>query len=82
MRATLTFDHLGELLKGFEPLPPEAVLPVIEESPGPSLASIVPQLPERFFEQVSRVEPPIGGEQRLERLAAIEVRFSRCDSKV
>ena len=69
----MAFDHGGELLKRLESLPLECVFPVLEELPGPGLTSIVPQLSERFLEQVGRVEPFIGGEQGLERLAAIEV---------
>ena len=69
----MTLDHGGELLKGLQPLPLEAVLPVVEELPGPGLALVIPQLPKRFLEQIGRVEPLIGGEQRLKRLAAIEV---------
>ena len=75
MRATLTLNHFRELLKRLESLPLECVFPVPEEFPSPGLTPIVPQLPERFLEQVSRVEPFIGGEQRLERLAAVEVQI-------
>src|SRR3989344_529918 len=71
----MAFDHVGELLKGFQPLPLETGAPVLEEFPGPSFARVVPQLPERFLEQVGGVEPLVGGEQRLERLAAIEVQI-------
>jgi len=71
----MTFDHLRELLERLEPLPLECVFPVLKEFPGPGFARVVPQLPERFLKQVSRVEPPVGGEQRLECLAAIEVQI-------
>ena len=71
----MTVDHLREFLERLESLPLECVFPVLEELPGPGFASVVPQLPERFLEQVGGVEPLVGGEQRLPRLAAIEVQI-------
>jgi len=69
----MPFDHGRELLERLEPLPLECRVPVLEECPGPGVASVVPPLPERFLEQGGRVEPPGGGEPRRERPAAIEV---------
>src|SRR5262245_10599851 len=40
----MTIDHCGELLIGFEPLPLEALAPVLEEAPCPALAFVAPQL--------------------------------------
>src|SRR3990167_4512985 len=51
----MAFDHVGELLKGFQPLPLETGAPVLEELSGPGLARVVPQLPERFLKQVGGV---------------------------
>src|SRR5215471_8733294 len=40
----VTTDHLGEALVGSEPLPFEAGPPVLEETPRPTLAPVVPEL--------------------------------------
>ena len=66
----VTIDHRGELLVGFEPLPPQRRLPVLEEAPRPSLAPVVPQLPEGFLEQIGDVEPAVGLEQLVKGAAA------------
>jgi len=62
----VAIDQVGEALIGFEALPFEAGSPIVEEAPRPGLALIVPQLAEGLFEDIGRVEAPIGGEQNLE----------------
>ena len=66
--APVPFHHRGELLEGFEPLPFQRFLPVVEEPPGPPLPGVSSQLIERFLEQIGRVEPLVGGEQLPQRL--------------
>ena len=66
------FDHPCELLVGLEALPLQRVAPVLEEAPGPALPGVVPELSEGLFEQVGSVDPPVRGEQELERSAALE----------
>ena len=61
--------HRGELLEGFEPLPFEGFLPMVDEPPGPPFSAVPPQLTERFLEQVGRLEPLVGGEQLPQPLA-------------
>jgi len=56
-------DHVGELRVGLQALPFERVAPVVEEASCPSLAFIAPELTERFLEEISGVEPLVGGEQ-------------------
>src|SRR6266851_2566998 len=65
-------NHRGELLVGPQALPLERRPPVLEEAARPALAPVVPELPERFLEQVRGVQPLVGGEQRRERPAAAE----------
>src|SRR6266849_4580232 len=65
-------NHRGELLVGAQALPLEGRPPVLEEAARPALAPVVPELPERFLEQVRGVQPLVGGEQRRERPAAAE----------
>src|SRR6266567_4083159 len=69
---TVLLDHRGKSLVGREALPLEGRPPVLEEAPRPTLAVIAPELPERFFEQVRRVEPLVGGEQGLQGPPAIQ----------
>src|SRR4026208_1695324 len=40
----MTLDHLSKLLVGSKPLPFERRLPVLKETPGPTLALVAPQL--------------------------------------
>src|SRR5260370_6772104 len=61
-------DHPGELLVRLEALPPQGRLPALEESPRPHLPFVIPQLAEHLFEQIGFVQPPVGLEQRLQRL--------------
>src|SRR6516162_11222127 len=68
----VTVDHGGELLVGLQPLPLEAPTPVLEEAPCPALALVAPQLTEALLQQVGRVEPLVGRQQRLQRALAIE----------
>ena len=68
----MTLDHVGELLVGLEPLPLERGAPVVEEAPRPALALVAPQLAEGLLEQVGGVQALVGGQQRLQRLAAIQ----------
>src|SRR5712692_7331981 len=65
-------DHGRKLLVGAQALPAQGDAPGLEEAARPRLAAVVPELPERFLEQVGDVEPLVGAEQRGERLAATE----------
>src|SRR5229473_3602388 len=65
-------NHGRELLVGAEALPLERRPPVFEEAARPALPAVVPELPERLLEQVRRVQPLVGGEQRREGPAAAE----------
>src|ERR687891_2528041 len=65
-------NHRGELLVGTQALPLERRPPVLEEAARPALAPVVPELAERFLEQVGGVQALVGGEQRFEGPAAAE----------
>ena len=45
----VAFDHAGEALEGLQPLPAQAVLPLLEETPCPPGAPVVPELIERLL---------------------------------
>src|SRR5271157_5963891 len=64
-------DHPGELVVRLEALPPQGRLPSLEESPRPHLPLVVPQLTEHLLEQIGFVQPPVGLEQRLQRLTPL-----------
>src|SRR5439155_13614814 len=68
----VSVNHRGELLVGPQALPLEGGPPVLEEAARPALAAVVPELAERLFEEVGRVQPLVGGQQGLERPPAIE----------
>src|ERR1700693_725609 len=68
----MTIYHLCEFLLALEPLPLEACAPVLEEPPGPALVLVAPQLAEALFENIGRVEPFVGRQQRLQRLLAVQ----------
>src|SRR4030067_3669040 len=70
--APIPLHHRGKLLEGFEALPFEGFLPIVEEPPGPPFPGVPPQLIERFLEQVGGLEPLVGGEQLPQRLAACQ----------
>ena len=67
----MTLDHLGKLLEGFQTLPLQTGLPVVEEATRPTFSLIAPELAERFIEQVGCVEPLVGGQQYFQRCPAI-----------
>ncbi len=62
----------GEPLERLQALPSERLLPVVEEPPGPSFPTVVPQLSEGLLEQVSRMETLVGGQQFVEGLSPIQ----------
>jgi len=62
----MPFDHRRELLIGRQPLVLERVLPVVEEPPRPSFLPVVPQLFERFLEQIGRAQSFVGFQQPSE----------------
>src|SRR6202045_2743073 len=68
----MTIDDCHEFLIRLEPLPLEARAPVPEEASCPSLALVAPQLAEALLENIGRVEPFVGRQQRLQRLLAIK----------
>ena len=68
----VTFDHRSEVLEGLEPLPFKCRLPVLEEASRPGLASVVPQLPEGFLEQIGDVEPVVGLQEFVKGTAALQ----------
>ena len=65
-------DHLGEFLEGRQFLPFQGYTPVLEELPGPGNAAAVPELSEGLLEQVGRLQPLIGLQQRPRGLLAIQ----------
>src|SRR5712691_1668592 len=65
-------NHRGELLVRRQALPLQRRPPVLEEAARPALPAVVPELAERFLEQVRGVQPLVGGEQGRERPAAAE----------
>ncbi len=69
----MSINHFGEILKRFESLPLQTRTPVLEESPRPTLALVVPELTEGLLEQLRRVQALVGREQRLEGLLAFQV---------
>src|SRR5262245_7940726 len=68
----MTIYHCREFLVRLEPLPLEARAPVLEETSCPSLAFIAPQLAEALLENIGRVEPLVGRQQRLQRLLTLQ----------
>ena len=50
----MAINHIGKLHIGRQALPLEARAPVLEESPRPALALVVPELAEGLLEQVKR----------------------------
>src|SRR5712691_4666556 len=75
-------NHRGELLVGPQALPLERRPPVLEEAARPALAPVVPELPERFLEQVRGVQPLLAASSVVSARRPLRVRFSRCASKV
>src|SRR5260370_30507983 len=67
----MTIDHCREFLIRLEPLPLEARAPVLEKASCPSLALVAPQLAEALLENIGRIEPLVGPQQRLQRLLAL-----------
>lgn len=65
----MTINHLGEFLVRHKALPLQARAPIVEETPRPGLALVAPQLPEGFFQQISRVQPLVCHQQELEKSA-------------
>src|SRR6266542_2294017 len=65
-------NHRRELFVGTQALPLERRPPVLEEAARPAFAAVVPELPERFLEQIGGVQPLVGGEQRRQGPAAAE----------
>src|SRR3954468_16995809 len=68
----MTIDHRGELLIGLEPLPLEACAPLLEEPPSPAFTFVAPQLAKALLENIGRVEPLVGRQQRLQRFLAVQ----------
>ena len=65
-------DHQGEVLVGSQTLPLQGCSPVLHESSGPAFLLIVPQLAERFLQQIGRVQPFVGFKQFLQRTPTVE----------
>src|SRR6058998_211117 len=68
-------DHAGELLVGFESLPLERGLPVLEESPGPAFPLVAPELSEGLLEQISHMQAPVGSQQLFESTAPLQIQI-------
>ena len=68
----VTFNHLSELLVGFQALPFECVAPVLEETSRPTFTLIAPQLAEGLLEQISGIQSLVGGEEPLQGGSTIE----------
>ena len=67
----MAINHIGELLVGRQALPLEARAPVLEETPRPAFALVVPELAEGLLEQVGGVQALVGRKQGLERFPAV-----------
>src|SRR4029453_18424006 len=70
--APMSLNHRGELLVWLEPLPLEAGAPIRKEAPRPALVLVAPQLAETLLEDIGRVEPLVGRQQRLQCPLAVE----------
>ena len=68
----MPIDHLRKLLVGCEPLPLQARAPVLEEATRPALALVAPELTEGLPEQIGRIQPLVGRQQRPECLPALQ----------
>lgn len=68
----MTLNHGREFLKGGQPLPAEATLPIIDEASRPAFSLVAPESSEGLLEQVDGVEPLVGGDQGLERLTTVQ----------
>src|SRR5450759_78610 len=69
----MLINHLSEFFVGFQALPLQARAPVLEESPRPALALVIPELTERFLEKICRVQALVGRQQGLQRTLAVQV---------
>ena len=78
----VSFDHAGECLVGFQPLPAERTLPSFVKSFGIDGGVVAPELSELFFEQVGFIESSVGLEEQFQGRTsiAIEVLFVRQQS--
>ncbi len=56
--------HAGEALEGLQTLPAQRGTPLVEETPGPAGAPVVPELIEGLLEEVRLVQPAVGLEQQ------------------
>ena len=68
----MPIDHFGEALVGFETLPFQARAPVVEETAGPTLPLVGPQLAEGLLQDVGGVEALVGGQQQFQRALALQ----------
>jgi len=59
-------DHLRKVLVGFESLPLQRGLPVLEKPPGLAFDLILPSLAEGFLQQRGHVESLVGAEEFFE----------------
>jgi len=75
----MSLHHLGELEVRRHAAPLELCLPVLEELLGPSGILIIPELTERFLEQICLADAFVGLEQEFQGSASfqIEIRFMR-----
>lgn len=68
----MTLNHFGKFLVRLQALPLQAGFPVLEETPRPHLALVIPQLAKRFFQQVCRVQPLVRRQQSLQGTPAVQ----------
>ena len=66
----MSINHLGEFLVRLQSLPFQAGAPVLEESPRPGFALVVPELAEDLLEHICGVQALVGRQQSLEGLPA------------
>ena len=66
------FNQLGKLAVRLQTLPLQAVFPALEEGTGAAFATVVPELPEGFLEDVGRIQTPVGLEQLLQGASSIQ----------
>ena len=69
----VSFDHIGELLKWSQALPPEGTPPVVEEPTSPGGSVVVPELAERLLEEVGLVQSFVRPEQQLQGLPSLSI---------
>jgi hypothetical protein len=53
----VAFHESSKLLEGFKPLPAQLAFPAFKELSGLGWVVVIPELPERFFQQIGFMKP-------------------------